>query len=75
MEDNPPLEHKGVDMEIGYLDLEALKVVFYAKTPNHIPPQQVSLLEKAIIKTKTMKCLGIAPESLKDPDGKKKGRK
>ena len=45
------------------------------KVPKDIPPQQVSLPEKTIIKEKTMKFLGIMSESLKDLDGKNKGKK
>ena len=58
-------------MEIGDLDLDGLEASCSDKTPTHIPPQQVSLLEKEIIKENNMKFLGITSESLKDPDGKK----
>ena len=62
-------------MELGDLDLEGLEVACYTKLPEHIPSQQVSLLEKEIIKMKTVNFLRITSESLKDPDGKKKGKK
>ena len=62
-------------MELGDLDLEGLEAVCSTKLPEHISPQQVSLLEKAILKTKTMKFLRIMSESLKDLDGKKKLKK
>ena len=59
-------------MEIGYLYLEGLEEACSENLPEQIPPQQVSLLGKEIIKAKTMKFLGITSKSLKDPDGKKK---
>ena len=67
-------ETKGDEMELGDLDLEGLEVACSAKLPEHIPSQQVSLLEKEIIKMKTMNFLRITSESLKDLDGKKKGK-
>ena len=62
-------------MEIGDLDLEGLEAAFLEKIPTQIPPQQVSLLEKAIIQDKNMNSLGVVVESLKDTDGKKKQKK
>ena len=57
--DNMVHETDGEEMEIGDLDLEGLEVECSKKVPEQIPPQQVSLLEKEIIKEKTMKFLGI----------------
>ena len=74
-EDNLPLDHEGEEMEIGDLDLESLEAACCKKVPETIPPQQVTLLEKAIINAKTMKFMGIMSDSLKDPDGIKKGKK
>ena len=70
--DNMVPKTNGEEMEIGDLDLEGLEVACSKKVPEQISPQQVSMLEKVIIKEKTMKFLGITFESLKDPDGKKK---
>ena len=55
--------------------MEGLQMECFEKVPEKILPQQVKLLEKAIIKAKSMKFLGVSSESLKDPDGKKKGNK
>ena len=63
------------EMELWDLDLEGLGVACSKKLLEQIPPQQVSLMEKTIIKEKTMKFLGIMSESLKDLDGKKKLKK
>ena len=65
----------GEEIEIGDLDLEGLEATCSEKVPRHIPPQQVSMLEKVIIKEKTMKFLGITSGYLKDLDGQKKGKK
>ena len=73
--DNMVPEMNREEMEIGDLDLEGLEVACSEKVLEQIPPQQVSLMEKAIIKEKTIKFLGITSESLKDPDGKKKEKK
>ena len=62
-------------MEIGDLDLVGLEMTCSEKVPEKILPQQVKLLEKMIIKAKSMKFLGVSSESLNDPDGKKKGMK
>ena len=59
------------DMEIGDLDLDEMEAAFSKKTPTHIPPQQVSLLKKAIIQAKNSSSLGVVVESLKVTDGKK----
>ena len=40
------------DMEIGDLDLDKMEAACLDKDPTLIPPQQVSLLEKAIIQAK-----------------------
>ena len=72
--DNMVIETDGEEMEIGDLYLEGLEVACSEKVQEKIPPQQVSLLEKAINKAKTMKFLGITSESLKDPNCKKKGK-
>ena len=69
------LETDGEEMEIGDIDLDGLEVACSEKVPEQIPFQQVTLLEKTIIQEKAMKFLGVAAESLKDPDGKKKGKK
>ena len=73
--DNMVLETDGEEMEIGDLDLDGLEAACSKKIPDHIPSQQVSLLEKAIIKAKAMKFLEVAAKSIKDLDGKKKGKK
>ena len=62
-------------MEIGDLDLEGLEVACFDKIPTQIPPQQVSLLEKAIIHAENMKSLGVVVESLKESNGKMKIKK
>ena len=62
-------------MEIGDMDLVGLETTCSEKVPEKILPQQVTLLEKAIIKAKSMKFLGVSVEPLKDPNGKKKGNK
>ena len=67
--DNMVCETTGEEMEIGDLDLEGLEVACSEKVLEQIPPQEVYLLEKDIIKEKTMKFLGITSESLKDLDG------
>ena len=59
------------DIEIGDLDLDMMEVAFFDKDPSQIPPQQVSLLEKAIIQAKNSSSLGVVVESLKVTDGKK----
>ena len=63
------------DMEIGYLDPVGLEAACSDKTPTQIPPQQVSLLEKAIIQAKNSSSLGVVVESLKVMDGKKNQKK
>ena len=45
------------------------------KYPSQIPPQQVSLLEKAIIQAKNSSSLGVVVESLKVSKGKKNPKK
>ena len=47
-------------MEIGDLDLVRLETTCSEKVPEKILPQQVKLLEKAIIKAKSMKFLGVS---------------
>ena len=63
------------DTEIGDLDLDDLEAACSDKTPTQIPPQQVSLLEKAIIQAKNSSSLGVVVESLKVTDGKKNQKK
>ena len=58
-------------MEIGDLDLDGLEAACSDKNPTYISPQQVSLLEKAIIQAKNSRSLGVVVESLKVIDGKK----
>ena len=62
-------------MEIGDMDLAGLETTCLVLVPEKIIPQQVTLLEKVIIKAKAMKSLGVSTESLKDPEGKKKSKK
>ena len=62
-------------MEIGDLDLDRLEVACSNKEPATIPPQQVSLLEKAIIQAKNANNLGVVTEALKVTDGKGKNSK
>ena len=62
-------------MEIGDLDLAGLEIACSEKVPENIPPQQLTLLEKMIIKHKLMKFLGVSSESLKNPNNKKKRKK
>ena len=45
------------------------------KDTSQIPPQQVSLLEKAIIQAKNSSSLGVVVESLKVIDAKKNQKK
>ena len=63
------------DMGIGDLDLDGLEDSRSNKNPTRIPPQQVSLLEKAIIQAKNSSSLGVVFESLKVMDGKKSQKK
>ena len=63
------------EIEIGDLDLAGLEMACSEKVPKNIPPQQVTLLEKVIIKEKSMKFLGLSFESLRDPNDKNKGKK
>ena len=59
-------------MELGDMDLDVLEATFLDKNPNRIPPQQVSLLEKALnIQAKKSNSLGVVVESLKSMDGNK----
>ena len=62
-------------MEIGDLDLDRLEGACFDKYPAKIPPQQVSLLEKAIIQAKNANNLGVVMESLKVTEGKGKNTK
>ena len=68
-------EIDGEEMEIGDIDLDGLEGECSKKIPEQIPPKQVLLLEKAIIKEKNINFLGIMFESLKDPDGEKEREK
>ena len=63
------------DMDLGGLDLVGLESACSDKAPERIIPQQITLLEKAIIKAKEMKSLGVLAESLKDPEWKKNAKK
>jgi len=71
--DNLIQEDMSEEILLGKLDLEGLEVAGATEIPESIPPQQVSLLGEAILKSKTVKALGIVTESLKECDGKKKG--
>ena len=62
-------------MEIGDLDLERMEVACSNKDLSLIPPQQVSLLYKAIIQAKNSSSLGVVVESLKVTEGKKNPKK
>ena len=62
-------------MEIRYLDLVGIETTCCDMAPERIVPQQVTLLEKTIIKAKPMKSLGVSTESIKDLEGKKKAKK
>ena len=76
MEDrtNAEEETEAEDMILGDLDLDGLEEAFAANNPKDISPLQVNLLEKAIIITKTGKNLGVQKGSLKDVEGKRKGK-
>ena len=63
------------DMDLGGLDLVGIETTCSNKALERIFPQQITLLEKAIIKAKAMKSLGVSVESLKDPEGKKEAKK
>ena len=63
------------EMEIGDLDLVGLETACSVKILEKIIPHQGTLLEKAIIKAKSMKFLGVSTKSLKDPKGKRKVKK
>ena len=52
-------------MEIGDLDMDRLEAACSNKDLATIPPQQVSLLEKAIIQAKNANTLGVMTEALK----------
>ena len=49
------MKMEGEEMEIGDLYLDGIEGACSDKIPYHIPPQQVSFLEKEIIKAKNMK--------------------
>ena len=74
-DNNNTQEVEEEEMEIGDLDLVGLETACSVKIPEKIIPHQVTLLEKAIIKSKSMKFLGLSTESLKDPKGKRKVKK
>ena len=61
MEDRTTAEEdtKVEDMILGDLDLDGLEAAFTVNNPKDISPQQVNLLEKAIIISKTSKNLGV----------------
>ena len=46
-------------MEVGDLDLDRMEAACSDQEPTKIPPQQVSLLEKAIIQSKNANNLGV----------------
>ena len=62
-------------MEIGNLDLDRMEAACSNQDPSLIPPQQVSLLEKAIIQANNASSLGVVAESLKVIEGKKNTKK
>ena len=62
------------DMILGDLDLDGLEEDFAVNNPKDISPQQVNLLEKAIIISKTSKNLGVQKGLLKEVEGKRKGK-
>ena len=74
-DNNNTQEVEEEEMEIGDLDLVGLETACSAKIPEKIIPHQVTLLEKEIIKAKSMNFLGVSMESLKDPKGKRKVKK
>ena len=47
-------------MEIGDIDMVGLEMTCSEKVPKKIFPQQITLLEKAIIKAKLMKFLAVS---------------
>ena len=59
-DDNKTPEVEEEEMEIGYLDLVGLEMACSEKVPENIFPQKVTLLEKSIIKAKSMKYLGVS---------------
>ena len=63
------------DMEVGDLELDRMEVACSDQEPAKISPQQVSLLEKAIIQAKNANNLGFITEALKVTDGKGKNSK
>ena len=62
-------------MEVGYLDLDRMEAACSDQDPANIPPQQVSLLEKAIIQAKNEKTLGVVTKYFKVTNGKGKNSK
>ena len=62
-------------MEMGEFDLVGIETACSDMAPERSVPQQVTLLEKAIIKAKVMNSLGVSTESLKDREGMKKEKK
>ena len=75
-EDTSNTQRTGYEyMDLGGLDLVGLESAYSDKALERIVPQQITLLEKAIIKAKAMKSLGVSTKSLKDPEGKKKAKK
>jgi len=77
MEDKIPMEEESEaeDMSIGELDLDGLEAAFASNQPKDITPQQVNLLEKAIIRLKTGKNLGVGSGTPKELEVKRKGKK
>ena len=69
------MEFVSEDMEIGDLDLDRLEVACSDKHPSQISPQQVFLLEKAIIQDKKSSSLRVVIESLKVTNGNKNQKK
>ena len=75
MEDRTPAEEESEveDMIIGDLDLDGLEAAVATNWSKDISPQQVNLLEKAIILSN--KKLGVISGSPKEVEGKCKGKK
>lgn len=58
-------------MELGDLDLDNIEKTCDNLNEGYIPFEQIALLQEAIIKTKGMHGLGVAPEPMKGGEGKK----
>ena len=62
-------------MEIGELDLDGIEKACDNLLEEYIPLEQIDLLQEALIKTKGVRGLGIAPKPMKGGEAKRRGRR